>query len=384
MAVCYLVRLPTVAFAAALVGLQQIHWERLYSALASIVGVLALLGTVLGKGNLITLATFNGIAAILVGVVSGLHLLLAHQGLRFTLLKQEVGEVSLGHTLGSGLRFNMIGVAAMIVWNTDNLVISYFLGPEQVTRYAITFKLFAVGWAAYTIFNGVIGPMYGKAAREMQWEWIKSVYRSITTVLPMLGGLMWIGGVAFGEDIIYVWAGPSGFAGAATLLIMGGYGYCLSLVHSHASLLSALNATYRMMWLGWAEAMVNLGLTLILVNVWGIDGVAMGTLLGALLTVFWALPYDVARQTRGKVDFRLSQVFKHFLCAIAPALLLITGIQHLVDGRIGRGFLSVIVIAFYAAMSYKLIDDSTLCKLAEYLKKMIPGSHFRSLEEVST
>lgn len=92
---------------------------------------------------------------------TGIHLLFVHRDIRPWFKKSPVDAPSVRFIFASGTRFFIIGIAAIIVWSTDNLVISHFLGPEDVTRYAVTFKLFVTGFSLFTMVHGVLRPLYG-------------------------------------------------------------------------------------------------------------------------------------------------------------------------------------------------------------------------------
>lgn len=321
MIVLYLIRLPTVAFTSAFIGLQEVLWERIYGAVLPILlAFFALLFTVYSGGGLLMLACLTGSAQLLAGLLASLHFSLLHRDMLsgpenncpdFTVAKD---------LLSSGSRFFFIGIAAMVVWYTDNLVISYFLGPESVTAYAITFKLFTAAFSIFIVANSVLMPMFGSALGKNDWSWIDDTYRNALFVMAILGGLVWIGGIIFAKPIILLWTGLSGYGGWMVVFALGGYGYTLSIVNLNANLLSGMNATRSMLWIGIVEAVANFVLSVIFVHWWGIGGVAMGTFISALLTVYWLLPLDVARQTQSRVKVSWPQIMKHFFLAVLPGI----------------------------------------------------------------
>lgn len=353
----FLLRLPTLAFTSAFVGLQQVFWERFYASLSTFIRLIALLVTVRTHGSLFTIAFFTGMGNLLVGIVSGFHLLIVHRHMRIRLTEAVEEAPSVKYIFGSAMRFFIIGIAAMIVWSTDNLLISFFLGPEQVTAYAVTFRLFTFSFALFTVFNGAISPMYGKAIGQWQLDWVASRYKEITFFLPIVSGLVWIGGIGFARDFICLWTGPSGYGGMLVVLALGGYGYCISLINSHATVLTALNATHRMIWIGWAEAGTNLVISLILIHFLGIGGVALGTLLGALLTGFWLLPQGVAIQTGGRVQLHYRSILKHATIVLFPALVIMYLLNSDLIPGLTNVFMKIAVLMLYLLCSWCVLDS---------------------------
>lgn len=366
LAILFLIRLPIIPFASAFAGLQQLHYERLYSViLPALTNFIGLIVTVYLKGDLIMLAILNGLGNILIGLVSATHIFMLYKDLRPKWPEELLSSPIAKHIVVSGWRFFIVGLAAMLVWHTDNFVISYFLGPEHVSSYAVTFKLFTVAYSIFMVINATLWPMYGKAAGENNWQWINKIYRDITTVLPVLGGLIWIGGILFARDIIQLWTGPAGYGGGLVVFALGGYGYTVSLNNIHASLLGGINVV--ILWLGIFEAVFNLVLSLILVNLLGIGGVALGTFLSALLSVTWLFPLYVHRKTQGKVSIDWQPVIRHALYAVVPfiaAALLINGypMEWWLDI-----LMKILIIILYLIISWKMMPSSVIDHIGDFI-----------------
>jgi O-antigen/teichoic acid export membrane protein len=359
-AILFLLNLPLTVFSAGFIGRQKVYWERFYASLTTIAGLLALILTVfLLKGNLVTLALLGGLARISVGIVCASHFLFTNSELRQKYNDPISEEFSTKSIFTSGIRLLVVGSAVTIVWNTGNLVISHFLGAEMVTPYAVTFTLFGLGFSIFAAINGALWPMYGQSAGRNQWEWVQQTYSHAVHLLPILGGLLWIGGIAFAREIISLWAGPEAYGGLLVIIALGGYGYTLSLVNSHLTILIALNRTKRLVVYEWLEAGANLGISLVLVRVLGIGGVALGMFLGALLTVFWLLPRDVARQTAGKVSIHIRPIISHAIGAMFPCLAFV--LLSYLFAPVGwiRVIINVFIVILYLALSLRIMSPDT-------------------------
>lgn len=360
-AILFLLRLPLTVFSVGFVGRQKLYWERFYAALTTVAGFVALILTVfLLKGNLVTLALFRGFAILFVGIVCASHFLFTNSELRqkFNKSININKEFSTKSIFTSGVRFCSIGVAAMVVWSTDNLVINHFLGPKSVTPYAITFVLFTLGFSTFIAVNGALWPMYGQSAGRNHLEWIQQTYNHAVHLLPILGGLLWVGGIAFAREIINLWAGPEAFGGLLVVIALGGYGYTLSLVNTHATVLNALNMTKNMVAIGWLEAAFNLGISIALVSVLGIGGVALGTFLAALMTVFWLLPLDLRHQTAGKVKIHIKPIMSHAI-AMFPCLVLVLLTYLYAPVTWIRVIINIFVITIYLVLSWCIMPIGT-------------------------
>lgn len=359
-AVLFLLNLPLTVFSAGFIGLQEIYWERFYTSLTTVAGLVALILTVFFlKGSLVTLALFSGMAKLFVSIACVSHFLFTNSELRQKFDKPMDKEFSTTSIFTSGIRFFSIGVAAMVVWNTDNLIISHYLGAKAVTPYAITFKLFVMAFSIFIAVNSALWPMYGKASAFNQWKWIQQTYDRATHLLPLLGGLIWIGAVAFAKEIINLWAGPGAYGGLLVVFALGGYGYTASLTNSHATILNALNRTKNMVVFGWLEAAFNLGISIALVRVLGIGGVALGTLLAAFMTVFWLLPLDIRHQTAGKVKIHLKPIMSHAIGVMFPCLTLVLLAYFYAPITWIRAIVNIFIITLYLTLSWRIMPLDT-------------------------
>jgi len=321
-ALLFLLQVPTNVFGVAFAALLEIHWERFYLALGKVAALAALVTTILLQGDLRTLALLTGAASLGVGVASGIHLFLVHPAMRFTLRGSSCQTASSQSVLASGVRFLAISIAAMAVWNSNSLIISHYLGLADVAQYSVYFRLFCVGFSLLILVNGVLWPMYGAAAGANNWAWVQRTYGRTVHLLAILGGLLWVGGISFAPQIVSLWAG-SGFRGGLLLpFALGGYGYSLSLVCSHTTVLNALNATWGMVAFAFAEALANVCFTVAFIRLMGIGGVALGMLLGAVTTVFWISPLYLDFRTAGRVQFQMRHIVIHGFLALLPALAL--------------------------------------------------------------
>lgn len=359
-----LLRLPVIAILSAFFGLQEVWWERLYgNFLPTIFGFLVLLIVMYLKGGLVMLAYCTGGAHMLVGLLAALHFYRRHGDMMINSATEKLaGDPSSG-LFSSGGRFFFIGIASMVVWQTDAFIISYYLGPESVTAYSVTFKLFAATLSVFTIANMVLMPMFGNAAAKGEWLWAKEIYNFILPINTILGGLIWIGGVVFAESIILFWTGKAGYGGALVVFSLGGYAYVLSSVNLNSNILSGMNLNRSLLWIGVAEAVLNFALSMILVRFFGAGGVALGTFISALLTVYCFLPIDLARQTRSRLKVRWAPVIRHFLCAVFPGLVcayVVFLVYHGVELWIYGGCLCVLYFSVSLWMLPKHARDKLL------------------------
>jgi O-antigen/teichoic acid export membrane protein len=335
-----LIRLPIVAVLSAFFGIQEVWWERLYASfLPNLVNFLALLLAIYFKGGLVMLALLTGGFQLLVGLIAGLHLYVRHNYMYCKIDGSNSFCSNYEGIISNSGRFFIISIASMVVWYTDNLIINYYFGPESVTAYSVTFKLFTAVITIFTIANMILLPMFGNSASKGDWLWMNDVYKAILSINIVLGGGIWIVGILFAKSIILTWVGETGYGGELVVFSLGGYAYILSSVNLNSNILIGMNFNRKMVWFGIAEATLNFVLSMLFVRFLGIGGVALGTCMSSLLTVYWLLPLDLDKQTNSKLKTPWSPTLQHFIFAVFPGVSIayyisfsMSGINLLVSG----------------------------------------------------
>jgi O-antigen/teichoic acid export membrane protein len=383
-ALLFLINLPFTVFSCAFTAVQKVHIARIYDVLAVISSFTVLMITVsLGKG-IIFYMFITGTLKILISLICALHFIFLNRRDRFIFLGgfnkllsvSPIDEFSLKSILITGWRFFLGGIAATVVWHTDNLVISNFIGLKAVAPYAVTFRLITVSFVIFTTLNVALNPMYGRAFSKGEYGWIEHVYNKITQVQQFLGGFVWIASIAFAKEIINLWTGPSGYAGLLTVFALGGYGYSLSLVHTHSGLITSLNLIKNIVYIGWCEALANLFFSILLVRYLGIGGVALGTFLAALTTVFWMVPFEIKRRSGGKIRFEFGIVIKNLLQIILPFVMGALFVYLFVANDALKIVFNAILLFIYTVVSYKRLPKETRDIWGQFYKKYSPNGTF--------
>lgn len=370
-AVLFLLNLLTAPFMAGFIAVQKVHVERFYTTLATNSYVAALAGTILLNGNLADFAIARGALVLFCGFAGACHFMFGYREHReimsagwLRLLRTASSQESAVRSiLVSGGRMFIVSLAALVVWQTDNLVISHFYGVGTVTPYQITFKLITMLFIIFTAVNPALSPHYGRAWAIGDTAWIEMTYNQIARVSSILGGLVWIGSLAFAETVVNIWTGPSAYAGDLVVFSLGGYGFLLSLVCVHAALLSSINMVRNLPLVSWSEAGLNLALSLVLVRYFGVGGVALGTFIASLCTVSWLIPREIGSQTGGTVRFAWGAIARQSGGVMLPAIVAIILVNRTVQYNGMRLGINLSIVVCYLIVS--------ICCLPIDIKKIV-------------
>lgn len=121
---------------------------------------------------------------------------------KFSLWKNEY----LSEITGLGFKFFLVQIATMVLFSSDNFIISKLFGPEEVVPYNIAFKYFSILTMAYTIIITPYWSSFTEAYAKKDFEWIKKSVSNIQKLWLLIPvGL--IGMVFFADWFYQFWVG---------------------------------------------------------------------------------------------------------------------------------------------------------------------------------
>ena len=368
--VMFLLNLPLPALFNGFIALRKPHLERLYATLGTATYLAALALTVWRQGSLTDLIISRGLLSVLVGVVGGVHFFICctreEAGLRDTLRQLAQRDREPAHStrslLASGSTFLAAGIAMMVIQQTDFLIISHLLGIGAVAPYQVTYRLVTLGFILFTAVTPALLPLYGNAWVEQDHGWIERTANTMLRCSTMLGGLVWIGSMAFAEPIIGVWAGAEAYGGILAVVALGGYGYTLSMASQLFVLLTSRNRIRRIPMIRWTEAGANLLLSVVFVKTFGAGGAALGTWIASLITVGWLLPREIRKEATG-VAISYRPVIVHLCGIIVPALAAVTLVNAFVPWPPGRWGINLGIVGLYSLLSIRQVPAANRAML---------------------
>ena len=205
-----------------------------------------------------------------------------------------------------GWKFFVINIGWLINSQTDNMVIAHYLGPAQVTPYAVTFGLFMAATLLQTIAYPSLWPAYTEAYARGDYSWIRRtlrsnfIFSSVTTLLVVT--VLTI----FGSGIIRLWAGPAAVPPFPVIVWMAGWRLMLATLLAGSCLLNATGHLKGMTIYGTVTAVLNLLFSILLVQRYGITGVIAGTVIAFALANYIPTFVEVRNVLR-KMSLRTAQ-----------------------------------------------------------------------------
>lgn len=186
-----------------------------------------------------------------------------------------------------GLKFFLIQIAFIILYETTIIIIAQLFGPEQVTPYNIAFKYFSVIPMVFGIILVPFWSAYTEAYVKKDFEWIRASMKNLIQIwmLFSIGGIVML---VFASKVFLLWVGPEikvPFLLSATIVT---YIIANAWCTIYSVFLNGVGKLKLQLYSGLIGALINIPLALFLGKQIGITGVVLSTLLLAVGNALWS------------------------------------------------------------------------------------------------
>jgi O-antigen/teichoic acid export membrane protein len=197
--------------------------------------------------------------------------------------------------LNSGVGFFILQVAGLIAFNSDNLIITHFLGAAEVAPYSVTWRLAGYSAVLQTAVFPSLWPAYSEAYAARDFVWLRRTYwRAVRVALGSTAVAVVILAL-FGRGLISWYVAPSAVPGESLLLAICAWTLINSVMDLQYCLLIATNRVKLLGTLSAAAAVVNILISIYLVQRIGSLGVVFGTILSYSLVLITPQTFMVHR-----------------------------------------------------------------------------------------
>ena len=129
--------------------------------IVNIVGILILRATT--DGSLVYISILFGSSTFLIRLLTSIVLYRKHKELCPSVIEYE--PLYTKKITSLGIKFFVAQMAALILFTTDNLLVSYMFGAVEVTPFSLADKVFNTG---YMFFSAILVPFWSKTTQEIE------------------------------------------------------------------------------------------------------------------------------------------------------------------------------------------------------------------------
>ena len=285
-----------------LFSLQKAHIVSLVSLLTQISNILAIVViTRISSGNLIYVAVIEGTVAILYGLISSILIFI-----KYDYLKPSINYVDLKlgkEVVHHGSRFFIIQICGLVLFSTDNLIVSHLYGAINVTPYSLVIKVYT---AVILMHHSFIIPFWSSINKFKSLYDVHSVNQNIKYMFYILIPFIFLAFVLciFFRPLSFIWLRRD-VAYQSNMIILGLI-YCLLNLwcNTIGDIASGLDIIKPFSRIAVVQAIVNIPLSFLFAEYFQYHefGVLLGTVLAMCISAV-AVAFEIKKEIRKmKVD----------------------------------------------------------------------------------
>ena len=183
-----------------------------------------------------------------------------------------------------GVKFFIIQMAVLVIFATDNMIITQVLGPEYVTPYNVVWKLFSIVIMGHTILVTPLWSAYTEAYAKGDIKWIRNTLKKLNILMiPIIISVLVL--IIFARDIINVWVGPNIRFSYYLVIFMGIYTVIATWNNIYAYFVNGIGRIKLQMYSAIIGGLINIPLSIYFASYldMGISGVILGTIVSLSL-----------------------------------------------------------------------------------------------------
>jgi O-antigen/teichoic acid export membrane protein len=280
----FLLQFPLGVAAKVYLAYQEGRIGNYWATAGNILSLVVLLIVTRTHGGLIWLVVALSGTSLLVNLANNLWVFVLHRPIVSPRLRHvELGAMrSLGQVGG---KFFLIQIMALVVFQTDNLVVGHFLGSAKVPEYSLTYALFNYTSLPQAALFSYLWAAYTEAIARKDIAWVSRTFR-LNLALGMAFTLVAVLVITFvAKPFIAWWAGPTVVPSTALIIWMAAWSLINAFTNPIACLLASAAHLRAQIVYGALSTASNIVLSIYLVQRWGVEGVIAATVIAYAIFV---------------------------------------------------------------------------------------------------
>ena len=243
------------------------------------------------SGNLVYLGLSLGVTPVLVLAASSLWFY-NHEYKPYAPALKYVKFGYARNLVSLGMKFFIIQIAAVIFYETSNLIITQLFGPAQVTTYNIAYKYFSI----IPMLMGIIMMPFWSAFTEA-WvkkdvQWIKNTMQKLKLIWILLS-LVTVLMLVFSNFIYKMWVGDQIIIPITVSITIASYVIINAWNVIYSQFLNGTGKIKLQLYFALGGSLLNIPLALFLGKSLGIYGVVLSTtLISVLIAIVSPIQYS--------------------------------------------------------------------------------------------
>lgn len=238
---------------------EQIAFVNLLGGIINIVGTLVLTRT--ANANLIYVAIVYGLSLSLPLAVNNFRI--------FSKFRWSIPSIAYFDSrkvkplVSLGIIFFIMQLGGLMMFSTDNIIISRLFGSSEVTTAEISSKLLGLVKGFYV---AMVIPVWGRTAKAIttkDFGWLRKMYTQLMAFLLLFGGMLVILFFFF-QPITKLWLGQELYYDTGMLIVIAAGTYAEMINSSFSNMLNGLGKIKVQMCFAIFQVIINIPLSIIL------------------------------------------------------------------------------------------------------------------------
>jgi O-antigen/teichoic acid export membrane protein len=193
---------------------------------------------------------------------------------KYSLCKKE----HLKEITGLGFKFFVLQIAALVLFSTDNFIISKLFSPKEVVPYNIAFKYFSIVTMGYSIIIIPYWSSITEAYAKKDFEWIKKSVSNIQKIWIFIP-LALIGMILLSDWVYNLWVGDKVSISLSLSLSMALFVLLMTFNMVYVNFINGVGKIKLQLITAIVSIGINIPLSIFFAKYleWGINGVIMAT-----------------------------------------------------------------------------------------------------------
>ena len=179
---CFCLQMIINVLSSVIAAFQKVALSSVFPVIGNFFSLIVIyLFTKLYPPSLLRLAVVISVMPILVGVVASV-ILFSSQFKKVAPSFKLIDRMYIKDLFSLGLRFFIIQIQVVVIFQTTNILISNLSGSNDVTSYNIAYKYIGIGLMVYNIILAPLWPAFTDAYTRKDYAWMRSMYSKMIKV----------------------------------------------------------------------------------------------------------------------------------------------------------------------------------------------------------
>src|ERR1700722_6272824 len=193
--------------------------------------------------------------------------------------------------MGLGVKFFVIQIAAIVLYETANIVISQLFSPAEVTPYNIAYKYFGIVSMVFSIIMTPYWTAFTEAWHKKDLGWIKTTMKTLNR-LSLLAIIALLVMLAVSSFAFRLWVGKEVIVPAGISIVMAAYFIIYVRNMTYIYFLNGIGKVKLQLYSSVAGMIINIPLAVFLGRKMGVAGVLLSSvILNGINTIWTVIQY---------------------------------------------------------------------------------------------